>query len=42
MIAPLVPRRLAEKRNTHCSYSLIAAERGCDEPFYYIDELNEG
>jgi hypothetical protein len=42
MIAPDVLGQFAEKRNTHWSYSLIAAERGSDEPFYCIDELNGG
>jgi hypothetical protein len=42
MIAQPVLGRLAEKKNTHRSYSLIAAERGSDEPFYCIDELNGG
>jgi hypothetical protein len=41
-IVRMVPGRLAEDRNTHWSYSLVAAERGSDEPFYCIDELNGG
>ena len=40
-IVRMVPASFAENRNKHWFYSLIAAERGSDEPFYYIDELNE-